>query len=452
MNELKTYIDNRLSDIKTNSRLNETIINKTINNGTNNEKQYLHFSVKKLVLTVSVICLVFAASVTAFASAVPMFNDWIYSISPKLAELLYPVNESAEDQGIKIDVLYAGNDNHNAVVYFTVQDITGMNRVDEDLDLCDTCNIDGPCAFNVEMLSFDEKTNTAFFIMRGLGGEGMSNRLANFKIGKIQSDKITHDWYHTGVDMESLIVNKVKSFPVSEYFYTGGSEQPENGLFVLEPDVMNVSFGDDIDFVTISNIGFVDGKLHIQTKWDASFDNHGQLVLLDKNKTSFDDENAILFDNYYFKTEEDSENCSKDKFAHHIEYVFDINSLEELSSYELWGNFVEDGSFIEGEWNVDFRLSDTEKMKINQTDGIADHVEVSTIGAYIKGYNGEYEQCDFSIVLKDGTVVDFSQFGSNDSYYGNPNKFDVDMMFVDSPIVLNDIASISIDGSKIYKK
>lgn len=450
MNDLKSYIDNQLSDIKASGELTEAILNKTVY-GKKSRTNYLTFSVKKLVLTVGMVCLLLAGSVTAFAAAVPAFNDWIYSVNPKLAELLYPVNETAEDQGIKIDVLYAGNDNHNAVVYFTAQDTTGKNRVNENLDLCDTCDIDGPCVFNIEMLSYDEKTKTALFIMRGFGGEEMSNKMTTFQITKIMSNKITHDWYNIGIDIESLIDLDAKSFPVSEFNYTGGSELPEKDLFVLEPDVMSVPLGDGIDFVTISNIGFVDGKLHIQTKWETSLDNHGRLWLTDKNEVTNDDENTIIYDNYYFRTEEDSAHCSGERFAKHIEYVFDIGSLEELSGYNLWGSFVEDGSLIEGEWKVNFRFSDTERLDITQTGGLAEHVEVTSIGAYIKGYRGDYENICFSILKKDGAQVDYSRFGSNDSSYGEKNLWDVNMMFV-KPVDLSEIKSVSMDGIEIYRQ
>lgn len=355
MSNMKLYIDNQLSNITVSSELSKTILNQTVLK--NGNKRYRH-TVRRSVAFTAAICLVFTCSLTAFAATIPAFNDWIYTVTPELAELLYPINKSAEDNGIKVNVLYAVNDNHNAAVYFTVQDTTNKNRVNEKLDLCDTCDIEGPCAFNIEMLSYDEKTNTALFAMRGSGGEGMSNRMTTFKISTLMSNKTTYDWYDTGIVMASLIDDNAKSLPISGFGYTGGSELSAEGLSVLEPDVMSIPLSDGIDFVTISNIGFVNGKLHIQTRWETSFDNHGDLRLVDKNGVVNDEANTISYNNYYFRTAADSANCGNNRFAKHIEYVFDVNSIEELSGYNLWAYLVEDGTFTEGKWKVNFRLSD----------------------------------------------------------------------------------------------
>lgn len=357
MSDIKSYIDHKLSDLTVSEDLSNAILNRTMNH---KEKKQLRITTRRMVALAAVICLILTCSITAFAATVPSFNDWIYKITPELAELLYPINKSTEDNGIKVEVLSAVNDNHNAVVYFTVQDTTDKGRVNEKLDLCDTYHIDGPCNFNVQMISYDAETNTAFFVMHGSGGEGMSDQMTTFTISKIMSNKINYEWYNTGIDLTSLIGSNAKSLPISEFNYTGGSELSGESLSVLEPDVMSIPFGNGVDFVTISNIGFVNGKLHIQTKWETSFDNHGDLWLADEKGVINGEANTVSHSNYYFRTSEDNANSGNDRFTKHIEYIFDVSSIEELSGYNLWAFFVEDGTFTEGEWKVNFRLSDSD--------------------------------------------------------------------------------------------
>ncbi|MEL7656989.1 MAG: hypothetical protein AAGU75_13905, partial [Bacillota bacterium] len=320
----------------------------------------------------------------------------------------------------------------------------------EKLDLCDTYYIDGPCNFNVQMLSYDEETNTSFFVMRGSGGEGMSAQMTTFKISKIMSNKINYEWYNTGIDLTGLIEDNAKSLPISEFYYTGGSELPEESLSVLEPDIMSIPFGNDIDFVTISNIGFLNGKLHIQTKWETSFDNHGDLWLTDEKGVINGEANTVSHNTYYFNTAEDSANSSNDRFTKHIEYIFDVSSIEELSGHNLWAFFVEDGTFTEGDWKVNFRLSDSDQIYIGKTDSIAASVEVTSIGAYVNGYTGNNDNCNLSIVMKDGTELNYSQFRMDDQASNHNNRWDISMMF-DTAIDINAIAGISIDGIAVYE-
>jgi hypothetical protein len=459
MIDIKTHIDEKLSGITVSSALSEAILDQTVNKKAGRPRAFAH----RWIAAVAAISLMLACSFTVFASSVPVFNDWLYRLNPQLAEYLYPIQKSDTDNGIKVEVLSAINDNHNAVVYFTVQDLTDQNRVDEKLDICDTCDIDGPFIFNVEMISYDSDTKTALFVMRGSGGEGISNRMTTFQINRIMSGKTVYDWFDTGINLEALTENKAKSLPISEFGYNGGSELPKEGLNILEPDAMSLPMGNGINFVTISNIGFVNSKLHIQTKWETSFDNHGDFRLTKEAKASNAQKEEPGYSNYYFRTGKDSIDSGNSRFAKHIEYVFDVDSREELKDYRLWVNLVKDGTFTEGDWKVNFRMSDSDKIFIegNRKDERSVSIEVSSIGTYIKGYRGDLKTCDLSIIMRDGTrVVDYSRYASNvlsgadasesGKSEDNNTESNIGMMF-HMPVDLKEIRSIALDGFEIYK-
>ena len=429
MTSLKGYIDNKLEDIKVNADLVGDILHKTYKHQSRNTNR----TIRKCVVVSLAVIMCFACSATALAATVPTVNDWLYSVSTGMAEMLYPINLYAEDNGIKVDVLYAVNDNRTAVVYFSVQDTTG-NRVDGTTDIYNY-SLDGPTAFTCEMISYDEETNTAFFRMLGTGGLEMSGKMETFSIDSFISNKTEYDWYDTAIDIESLIDDNASGIPIENYEYIGGSVGGET-MNVLTPDAMDLSLGNGVDFVTISNIGFVDGQLHIQTKWTQSIDNHGWLALGNSNGPV----NSDQCKSYYFRTENDTQ--TGDASSKHIEYVFDISGIEQLKDTSLWAMFTEDGDYTEGVWVVNFRLSDTQNIILSNIGGVAENVEISPVGIYIDGYMSTNEDCLIIVTMSDGSQVCLKSYTS----YSKINAL------FDSPINLEDVISVAINDTVVYNK
>lgn len=75
---------------------------------------------------------------------------------------------------------------------------------------------------------------------------------------------------------------------------------------------------------------------------------------------------------------------------------------------------------------------------------------MTSIGAYVNGYTGNGYDCDLSIVMKDGTELNHSQFSKEDQASDGSNRCDISMMF-DTAIDIKDIAGISIDGIAVYE-
>jgi hypothetical protein len=355
MTSLKSYIDNNLSSVKVNADLAGNILLNT----SEYKSRKTNWTIRKCIAVSLAVIMCFAFSATALAATVPAVNDWLYSVNADVAEMLYPINLSAEDNGIKVNVLSATNNNDAVMVYFSVQDTTG-NRVDATTDIYNY-SLDGPTAFTCELISYDEETKTAIFRMLGTGGSGLSGKMTTLSIDSFISNKTRYDWYDTGVDLKVLIDENASSAPIEDYKFTGGSYtggmEVGERMKVLTPDAMDVSLGNGVDFVTISNIGFVDGQLHIQTKWKQSVDNHGSLSLGNSNGP------ADSGNNYCFLTENDTRNG--DASSEHIEYVFDVGSIEELKDSRLWAEFTEDGDYTQGVWKVNFRLSDILNKKLS---------------------------------------------------------------------------------------
>lgn len=481
MNNLKDYIDDKLSDVTVSQSLSEKIMQQTTadmegksiskKTGSPREMGRTRRNGFRGIAVAAAICLFFACSVSALASNVPAINDWIYKFSPEFAQVLYPISKSSEDQGIKLEVLCAVNDDHNVVVYFSIQDTEGKGRVDETLDLCDSEYIDGPFVFGMEMLSYDEETNTAYYKVEGSGGEAMANRMVTFSIGSLMSNETHYDLYDTKIDLAAYMEKEPLTILPDEVFCSGMAlssadleefEKKEEQLAksnLLKPDQMNISLGENVDFVTITNVGFVDGKLHIQTKWSKSFDNHGELLLVEKGTdienqdVSILPDTAVDYSTIYFETDEMLENKSDEITTHYqsekyIEYIYEIESPEQLADYNLCAWFVKDGIFTDGNWEVNFRMSDLEQDTLLLTDvgESAKTVEITPIGIYVEGFLGNAHEAYITITLKDGTKQEFDNFSSESFPDNSSNLYTSFGQVMDT----NEIENVALNGINIY--
>ncbi len=440
MNKLKSHIDETVKDIVVSGEFKEKIIR----TAQSNNKKRIRFSVKKAICIVAAVVVVFSMAVTAFASVNPGANNMICSVSPALAKAIYPVNKSCERSGIKLTVLSAVNDSRSVHVYFTLEDIEGKNRVNERLDFCDTYTVDGPTAFHIEFISYDKSTGKALYCMSGSGTSRMTGKVNRFSFTELMYNKKIYSWYNTGFDLTAALAD-ADIVPMSDYDSYSKIELDT----VLLPDVMDIPLKKDV--VSVSNIGFIDGRLHIQTKWNKSFDNHGRIALHEKGKEFGEEKIADIQMQQYIYTEEDIRNTGVNRFQKHIEYVFDI-SPKDLGKYDLWAEIIADGGFIKDKWQVNFRLAQADKIVIKDRSlAAADAFEVSGLGVYIDNYIGNTDNCYIKIRMKNGADISVNHFSSIESFNLSGTKSNLSNEFAEF-IDINDITQIELDGKVIFKK
>lgn len=491
MNKIKEHLDDSLKELKVDGELREEILKKTVyagerkeesrqnneentkesrrNNGENTKESMKSRTENKGIRSkqkgrnkfrgigaaaaVIVFCL---TTLTVAGAEIPALQYWLHQISPDLAEFLYPVTGSCEKNGIRVSVIAGVNDEHHADIYFTIQDTEGKTRTVSKADFMDSAGIDGGSISNVEFISYDESTQTALYVLHESGGRNWANRRNTFRIGSMMFRKRTIGWFETGISLGEDIPLNGETFPLNEYGYSGGSVA-EGEMELLKADVMDISLGEDIDFMTISNLGIVDGKLHIQTKWDTSFDNHGEFWLLKKGRTPEEYEDSVPQANYYFNTEEDEEKTGGGRFAKHVEFVYETESLESLEDYSLWARVIEDGEIVKGSWEVDFFMEDMEKITILDSE-LAEEIQITPVGVSIlnpasisgesfQGAPGEYEAF---VKMKDGSVIPLN---TRMTYEGEPDetgrkKWEISFL-AEQVLEIDEIEEIRIDGEKI---
>ena len=98
-----------------------------------------------------------------------------------------------------------------------------------------------------------------------------------------------------------------------------------------------------VDGVTITNMGFIDNKLHIQLYFEdiLTYDNHGYISLYDKSGNKAESIHFAFWDDNHIGSYE--------------EIIYDI-SPNEIQNYTPYGEFVTCKNITKGYWQVTFPL------------------------------------------------------------------------------------------------
>ena len=363
---------------------------------------------KRILKTGTIIPLIatifFVFSVGVGAATVPSFNQLISFINPQVALFLQPVERTSEDDGVKMEVVAALNDEEMAVVYVTMQDLTG-NRIDSTLDLYDF-ELAGGHMLHSELVKYDENNRTATLRIQANGGENLSHKKMNFQISSFLSNKQFFEKVHVDTNLVELKNKMPQTMTLKMEAVSGnGGElleelQEQKTIKILKPGAMDL-YLPNIDFMHITNLGFIENRLHIQTKWTGNdVDSHGFFYLLDSSGNKINS-SSISFGNDL--------NYGDDN----IEYIIDTNYLD-LDQLTLMADFVANGNYTEGNWSTTFQIQSvgeekTFEFKKDFETWNVDRFTISPLGITFYG-KGEWEDSNDMAVtanMADGRVETF---------------------------------------------
>lgn len=283
---------------------------------------------KKRIVTAALVCvLVMALSVTALASAVPGFREWLFGENSPVAKSLTPVAAAGEQDGIRMEVLGAMGDKNSVIAYFTLQDTEGKNRLSADMDVVVSAVlngeypesenvIEGGMARSTQVLEYNSETQTAFcrfdmttgrYWLPGSANEKSSepydaaNAEVELCVRRILTGESLSEYLPLQFPKESLTT---ETLPVARVYDTTGNttrfltveeaeaadaeiraqlaeqgqKMPGTSLFeqyrgeegvpvVLKPGTPVSPEG--ADFVEITAAGFLHGKFHVQYKYHS---------------------------------------------------------------------------------------------------------------------------------------------------------------------------------------
>ena len=410
--------------------------------------------------------------VSAAAAAAGSFDWLIAKINPPFGEIVEPVEVSCEDQGIRMEVIGAQKYDNRAIVYLSLQDISGQNRLTEQTDFRDgfsvtmnpgTRETTGPgeevtasYSWKKSLLFFDEETNTLYyeFNITADPDTPLSDplELGTFLIYFSQKD------YEEPVSLSLDGLDGAQVTPIGEDQIWGGMDVPDDlrGITVaLTPGhYAALPHGDD---QWISNIGMVNGKLHVQIgkSFGQEFGSSDATLALRTPDGKFigpDYELTLCGDGNHRLLDARTGGYA-DAVYKYEESVFSVNTdeLDDCTLYYSCSVY----SGVEGHWKVAANLSDTSRQMRVWTNDVPveghlfEHMTLSPLGLQVIGsYAGE--ECmagEMSLALEtaDGVIPLEGGGGEHDS---KKQTFGLHW-YTKTPLDVAEVTAVIINGTRI---
>jgi len=390
-------------------------------------------------------CLILSTGVLAVT--ISNFSNIISKVNPEIAPMLQPIEMTSEDNGIKVEVVAAYNDDEMAVIYVTLQDLT-KDRLDQFSNLYNYSLSEG-ALFNSQIIDYDEGTKTATFRIQANGGEKINGKELDFSIQSFLSNALVFDEVETGIALVDIERNNQETVVLDMEHVSGGSGSMFDSwkrlgnIQVLKADQRDIKLP-EIEFMHISNIGYIDDKLHIQTKWTGEgIDDHGYFYFTD------DEDNVLEIrpSTIHFGIDEFGNTIDRGDY---IEYVFDLEGVDP-GDVSVKGYFVSSGKYIEGNWEVKFKLQsiniDREaKCDLDFETWQLNRIYVSKIGVTLIG-TGKYDENQTPQIImnmSDGIANEINFISS----FTNDERVYIKAL-TDLPIDSTMIESLNINGKVI---
>lgn len=283
----------------------------------------------------------------ALAANVPAVYEVLYAISPSTAQFFMPVNQSCEDNGVKMEVVSAFVKDDTAGVYLTMQDLTG-DRFDGTLDLFDSYSLHYPVrggqSAHCTSIAYDTQSGIATFLIeiKNMNGEKFRGGKYTFSVRQLLTGRQDMDGILVAAGLPDVPLDP----PTETYSPNGGSYLNEPG-FDMSADypflVPQGTLWESEDGVfSLAAAGWRNGQLHLQYRTRREYDNHAwfQLFAPDGNEI----EPAYTISHFDYDT-----GLSYDEFVYDTPY-------EDLAGCMATGDLATSDTLIEGNWRVTFRL------------------------------------------------------------------------------------------------
>ena len=295
-----------------------------------------------IVFAVFFACVLFGTS--ALAMGVPEVNELLYYVLPEAAQFFKPVQKSSVDQGIEVKVESAYIHGAEAEAVVSVRDLTG-DRLDKSINFDDSYDFRtgfdsfGTCS----QIGYDEQTKTATFLVQ-TGSMDKRDVIAGEKI------TMTFQTLLTGKEETQGLSIPLDWNAIPETVKTVYTDQDNTDVLVQGESILDV-----LDGFSVTGIGYVDGKLHIQlyTPNRHKLSDYAFLYLLDEQG------NRMEADMLYRGAYNDGD-AEIERSADYVEYAFDVPQ-SELAKYKLYGEFYSFKTRIEGHWSITFPFTNDVK-------------------------------------------------------------------------------------------
>ncbi|WHY17038.1 hypothetical protein QNH28_16070 [Paenibacillus sp. G2S3] len=428
--------------------------------------------------TIAAIAISFVLVTSATASSFGSFDWFIKRFNPDFGNIVEPVGVYSEDEGIRMEVIGAQKYDNRAIIYLSLQDRTGQNRLTEQTDFRDGFNVkmhsptkegaksgdevlSASMSWKQKMLNFNKDTNTIYYEFNITADPDtpltdpleLGSFLIYFNEKAYKDEPISVSL--TGIeDVETIAIEKAQIW--------GGSNLPSDLSSLTEAlmpgDYASMPHGEKDQWV--SNVGIIDGKLHVQIGkiFNKEFGPSDAMLSLkdpDGNLISNDYSLVFLSDkkNNLLDLENNDYDDAKYKYE---EFIFPVSS-ENLSKYTLYytGSVY---SGVEGNWKVAANSSEstanlrTWKNDISVEGHLFEYITLSPLGLQVIGtYKGEnFMVSDMLLEIEtvDGIIPLEGGGGSQ-----NPDKHTFNSSWdTKAPLDITKVKAIIINGTRIAVK
>jgi len=425
--------------------------------------------------TIAAIAISFALVTSATAASLGSFDWFIERFNPDFGKIVEPVGVYSEDEGIRMEVIGAQKYDNKAIIYLSLQDRTGQNRLTEQTDFRDGFNvkmhsptkegtesgdpfISASMSWKQKMLNFNKDTNTVYYEFN-ITADPDTPLTDQLELGSFLIYFNEKAYIDEPISVSLTGIEDVETIPIEEAQILGGSNLPSDlGSLteVLMPgDYASMPHGEKDQW--ISNIGIIDGKLHVQIgrifnkefgPSDAMLSlksQDGKLISNGYSLVFFSDKKNNLLDNDYAD--------AKYKYE---EFVFPVSG-DNVSEYTLYytGSVY---SGVEGNWNVAANSSDTTanlrtwKNDISVEGHLFEYITLSPLGLQVIGtYKGE--NCMASDMRLEIETVDgiIPLEGGGGSQNSDKHTFN-SSWDTKAPLDITKVKAIIINGTRIPAK
>lgn len=366
--------------------------------------------------TIAAIVMSFVLVASATAASLGDFDWFIQRFNPDFGKIVEPVGVYSEDNGIRMEVIGAQKYENRAIVYLSLQDRTGQNRLTEQTEFRDGFTVkmhaeakvvtsDGDefltssLSWKKKMLYFNTDTNTIYYEFN-ITSDPNSPLADPLELGSFLISFNQNAYTNAPISVSLTEIDDVQTIPVGETQIWGGSNMSSDSNSLTEAlmpgNYASMPHGEKDQWV--SNIGIIDGKLHVQigSIFNEEFGPTDPALSLkgpDGHFISYDYSLFFFSDKKYNLLDKEKNNYG-DAIYKLEEFVFPAIN-ENLSHYTLtYTGSVYSG--VEGKWKVEAHLSDTTanlrtwKNDISVEGHLFEYITISPLGVQVIGsYTGE---------------------------------------------------------------
>lgn len=366
--------------------------------------------------TVAAIVMSLMLAVGATATAIGNFDWFIERFNPSFGGIVERVESHSEDKGIRMEVIGAQKYGNQAIIYLSLQDVTGQNRLTEQTDFRDGFHVKmhsrtnegtvsgsdvllAGMSWKQKVLYFDENTNTVYYEFN-ITADPDSPLVDSLELGSFLIYFDEKAYVNEPISVSLTGIEETETKPVVKEQIWGGSNMPDD-LKLITKALMPGYYADmphrEKD-QWLSAIGIIDGKLHVQIGqiFNKEFGPSGAMLSLKGPDGNFisPDYSLVFFSDGENNLLDFENNDYDDVLYKYEESVFSV-SLKDLSKYSLhFTGFVYSG--VKGNWKVATNLSDTTsnmytwKNDISVEGYLFEYITVSPLGLQVIGtYKGE---------------------------------------------------------------